>query len=120
MHKNIINKRLEIVVVKSSLDSKNLTAIVVSVEELYSLVKEMKDAGEKVVHLQICEPVPDIELGKHISFEAYGTACGGATDYEQIETVTQEEYEQALWYDTDEEDIIEGYVKVKENNILNE
>ncbi len=88
---------------KSSLDSKNLTAIVVSVEELYSLVKEMKDAGEKVVNLQICEPVPDIELGKHISFEAYGTACGGATDYEQIETVTQEEYEQALWCEDFEE-----------------
>ncbi|MBQ7766400.1 MAG: hypothetical protein IJ397_06135 [Lachnospiraceae bacterium] len=88
---------------KSSLDSKNLTAIVVSVEELYSLVKEMRDAGEKVVHLQICEPVPDIELGKHISFEAYGTACGGATDYEQIETVTQEEYEQALWCEDFEE-----------------
>lgn len=102
-----------------SLDAKNLTSIAVSVEDLYNKVLEMKEAGEQVVILEICEPMPEIELTKHVTFEAYGTATGGAVDYEQIECVTEEGFEHALWYDAYEEDIPEGYVKVKEINILN-
>ena len=93
----------------SKVASTDLSKIKLPVEELYNLVLEMKEAGEKVVELQICEPVPDIEMRKHVTFEAYGTAMGGATDYEQIEEVTEEEYKRALWYDPDEEDTPEGY-----------
>lgn len=95
-----------------------LSKIKIPVEELYNLVLEMKEAGEKVVELQICEPVPDIEMRKHVTFEAYGTSPGGATDYEQIEAVTDEEFEHALWNDPDEEDTPEGYEATQELLII--
>lgn len=101
-----------------SLDETCLKSIAVSVEDLYNIVLKMREAGEQIVELEICEPMPDIELGKHITFEAYGTAAGGAVDYNQIECITEAEFEQALWYDSDEEDIPEGYVKGKEITIL--
>ena len=98
----------------------NINRIAVNVEDLYNIVKEMKDAGEKVAFLEICEPIPDIELGKHLQFEAYGTACGGAVDYEYIEEVTEEEKQVALWSDTEEDDSPEGYREVASIEITTE
>ena len=75
----------------------DLTRIAVSVEDLYNIALQMKNNGERVAMLEICEPMDDIELGKHISFEAVGQSVGGVTDYELIEAVSVEEAERALW-----------------------
>ena len=83
----------------------DLSTITVSVEDLFNMVCEMREAGEKVVTLQISEPMPDIELGKHITFEALGSAYGGATDYDCIAESTPEEKEAALWNDDFEDDL---------------
>jgi len=84
----------------------NLSTITVNIEDLFNKICEMREAGEKVVQLDIMEPMPDIELGKHLSFEAFGTCYGGATDYDYIAESTPEEKEAALWNEDLEEDIL--------------
>ena len=84
----------------------NLSTITVNIEDLFNKICEMREAGEKVVQLDIMEPMPDIELGKHISFEAFGTCYGGATDYDYIVESTPEEKEAGLWNEDLEEDIL--------------
>ena len=90
----------------------NINRIAVNVEDLYNIVKEMKEAGEKVAFLEICEPMPDIELGKHLQFNAIGSEEDGMTDYEYIEEVTEDKIEEVVWSDNEDDDLPEGYREV--------
>lgn len=81
----------------SYLDRNDISRIAVRVEDLYNMALKLKNNGEAVAMLEICEPMPDIELGKHMSVEAVGRCIGGAIDYEYIEAVSEEEAERALW-----------------------
>ena len=72
----------------------------------------MKEAGEKIAFLEICEPMPDIELGKHLQFSAIGSGLDGLVDYEYIEEVMEDKIEEVVWEDTDEDEPPEGYKAV--------
>ena len=97
---------------RSHSENIDLSRIAVNIDDLYNSVKEMKEAGEKIAFLEICEPMQDIELGKHLQFNAIGSELDGLVDYEYIEEVTEDKIEEVVWEDIDEDEPPEGYKAV--------